>query len=123
MSERRYVASFAASEAAIISASQDESATVGCFLLLQVMAALPYRKTCPEVECRVAQSESEKPVRGRLSIAQNALCRVLHVLRGTGHGAAEHAHSVGDVWTRLCRAVKQSPDQRLVRGAQRCVGR
>eukprot|EP00965_Chrysotila_dentata_P110672 3656822-Pleurochrysis_carterae.AAC.1 len=38
-SERRYTASFAASEAAIISASQDDRATEGCFLLLQVIAA------------------------------------------------------------------------------------
>eukprot|EP00965_Chrysotila_dentata_P066030 2186293-Pleurochrysis_carterae.AAC.1 len=38
-SARRYAASFAASEAAIISASQDDSATEGCFLLLQVIAA------------------------------------------------------------------------------------
>eukprot|EP00965_Chrysotila_dentata_P109264 3611169-Pleurochrysis_carterae.AAC.1 len=47
---RRYVASFAASEAAMISASQEESATEGCFLLLQVIAARPYIKTCPDVE-------------------------------------------------------------------------
>eukprot|EP00965_Chrysotila_dentata_P095764 3165552-Pleurochrysis_carterae.AAC.1 len=66
-SAQRYVASFAASEAATISASQDDSATVGCFLLLHVMAACPYMKTCPEVECRVAQSESEKPARGSVS--------------------------------------------------------
>eukprot|EP00965_Chrysotila_dentata_P028005 931102-Pleurochrysis_carterae.AAC.1 len=49
-SVRRYVASFAASEAAIISASQDDSATDGCFLLLQVIAARPYMNTCPDVE-------------------------------------------------------------------------
>eukprot|EP00965_Chrysotila_dentata_P106615 3521451-Pleurochrysis_carterae.AAC.1 len=67
MSVRRCVASFAASEAAMISASQDERATVGCFLLLHVKAALPYRKTCPEVECLVAQSGSENPASGRLS--------------------------------------------------------
>eukprot|EP00965_Chrysotila_dentata_P114301 3777884-Pleurochrysis_carterae.AAC.1 len=47
-SVRRYVASFAASEAAIISSSQDDSATDGCFLLLQVIAARPYMNTCPE---------------------------------------------------------------------------
>eukprot|EP00965_Chrysotila_dentata_P192841 6175401-Pleurochrysis_carterae.AAC.1 len=34
------------------------------FLLLQVMAACPYMNTWPDVECRVAQSESENPVRG-----------------------------------------------------------
>eukprot|EP00965_Chrysotila_dentata_P044621 1483127-Pleurochrysis_carterae.AAC.2 len=67
MSARRYVASFAASEAAMISVSHDERATVGCFLLLHVIAALPYRKTCPEVECFVAQSESKSPASGRLS--------------------------------------------------------
>eukprot|EP00965_Chrysotila_dentata_P079502 2621979-Pleurochrysis_carterae.AAC.1 len=55
---RRYVASVAASEAAMISASHEDEATVGCFLLLQVMAAFPYMKTGPEVEWRVAQSES-----------------------------------------------------------------
>eukprot|EP00965_Chrysotila_dentata_P068513 2264821-Pleurochrysis_carterae.AAC.2 len=69
MRARRYVASIATSEAAMISAEpHDESATVGCFLLLHVMAALPYKKTCPEVECRVPQSDSEKPVRGKLSV-------------------------------------------------------
>eukprot|EP00965_Chrysotila_dentata_P033307 1109080-Pleurochrysis_carterae.AAC.1 len=47
---RRYVASLAASEAAMISASQEGNATVGCFLLLQVMAALPYINTWPDVE-------------------------------------------------------------------------
>eukprot|EP00965_Chrysotila_dentata_P031269 1040980-Pleurochrysis_carterae.AAC.1 len=66
-SARRYVASFAASEAATISASHEESATVACFLLLHVMAACPYMNTCPDVECRVAQSESENPASGRLS--------------------------------------------------------
>eukprot|EP00965_Chrysotila_dentata_P151037 4991485-Pleurochrysis_carterae.AAC.1 len=67
-SARKYVASLAASEAAMISASQDESATDGCFLLLHVMAARPYMKTWPEVEWRVAQSESENPVSGVLSV-------------------------------------------------------
>eukprot|EP00965_Chrysotila_dentata_P193634 6175882-Pleurochrysis_carterae.AAC.1 len=47
---RKYAASFAASDAAMISASQDDSATDGCFLLLQVMAARPYMNTCPDVE-------------------------------------------------------------------------
>eukprot|EP00965_Chrysotila_dentata_P064027 2120447-Pleurochrysis_carterae.AAC.2 len=49
-SVRKYAASFAASDAAIISASHEDSATDGCFLLLQVMAARPYMKTCPDVE-------------------------------------------------------------------------
>eukprot|EP00965_Chrysotila_dentata_P203299 6181630-Pleurochrysis_carterae.AAC.3 len=47
---RKYTASFAASDAAMISASQEDSATEGCFLLLQVMAARPYMNTCPDVE-------------------------------------------------------------------------
>eukprot|EP00965_Chrysotila_dentata_P029894 995126-Pleurochrysis_carterae.AAC.1 len=47
---RKYTASFAASDAAMISASQDDSATDGCFLLLHVMAARPYMNTCPDVE-------------------------------------------------------------------------
>eukprot|EP00965_Chrysotila_dentata_P150541 4973245-Pleurochrysis_carterae.AAC.1 len=47
---RKYAASFAASDAAMISASQDDSATDGCFLLLQVMAARPYMNTCSDVE-------------------------------------------------------------------------
>eukprot|EP00965_Chrysotila_dentata_P245639 6206681-Pleurochrysis_carterae.AAC.2 len=51
----------------MISASQDDRATVGCFLLLQVMEALPYINTWPEVEWRVAQSESEKPAKGSAS--------------------------------------------------------
>eukprot|EP00965_Chrysotila_dentata_P008083 263727-Pleurochrysis_carterae.AAC.3 len=33
----------------------------------QVMAARPYINTCPDVEWRVAQSESENPARGGLS--------------------------------------------------------
>eukprot|EP00965_Chrysotila_dentata_P219232 6191012-Pleurochrysis_carterae.AAC.1 len=67
-SVRKYVASLAALEAAMISASQDENATEGCFLLLHVMAARPYMNTWPEVEWRVAQSESENPVSGGLSV-------------------------------------------------------
>eukprot|EP00965_Chrysotila_dentata_P043061 1429909-Pleurochrysis_carterae.AAC.1 len=60
-SERRYTASFVTSEAAIISASQDDRATEGCFLEAHEMAAWLYMKTYPDVECLVAQFESEKP--------------------------------------------------------------
>eukprot|EP00965_Chrysotila_dentata_P204790 6182553-Pleurochrysis_carterae.AAC.1 len=54
-----YTASLVASDAATISASQEERVTVGCFFDAHDIAAWPYRKTYPEVECRVAQSESE----------------------------------------------------------------
>ena len=57
----RYRASFADSEAAMISASHDDRATVFCFLLPQEMAAEPYWNTQPEVEWRTAQSESVMP--------------------------------------------------------------
>eukprot|EP00965_Chrysotila_dentata_P179394 5924477-Pleurochrysis_carterae.AAC.2 len=63
---RKYTASFAASDAAIISASQDERATLGCFFDDQEIAAWLYMKTYPEeVECLVAQFESEMPSMGR----------------------------------------------------------
>eukprot|EP00965_Chrysotila_dentata_P128157 4237003-Pleurochrysis_carterae.AAC.1 len=58
------MASFAASEAATILASHEDRATVACFLLDQVMAAWLYKNTWPDVECLVAQSESEKPATG-----------------------------------------------------------
>eukprot|EP00965_Chrysotila_dentata_P002760 89638-Pleurochrysis_carterae.AAC.1 len=54
-------ASFAASDVATISASQEESATLACFLDDQEMAVLPYVNTHPVLECRTAQSESEWP--------------------------------------------------------------
>eukprot|EP00965_Chrysotila_dentata_P011561 378379-Pleurochrysis_carterae.AAC.2 len=58
-SARRYTASFAAFEAATISASHEESATLACFLEDQKMAASPCVNTHPVVEWRNAQSESE----------------------------------------------------------------
>eukprot|EP00965_Chrysotila_dentata_P027500 913515-Pleurochrysis_carterae.AAC.1 len=58
---RKYTASLVASEAATISASHEDSATVGCFFEDQEMAARPCMKTQPDVEWRVAQSESEWP--------------------------------------------------------------
>eukprot|EP00965_Chrysotila_dentata_P161313 5326863-Pleurochrysis_carterae.AAC.1 len=45
---RRYTASLVASEAAMISASQDDSATVGCFFEDHEMAARPCMNTQPE---------------------------------------------------------------------------
>eukprot|EP00965_Chrysotila_dentata_P256543 6212574-Pleurochrysis_carterae.AAC.2 len=48
----------------MISASHDERATEGCFLDAHEMAAWLYMKTWPDVECLVAQSESEKPAIG-----------------------------------------------------------
>eukprot|EP00965_Chrysotila_dentata_P185897 6137320-Pleurochrysis_carterae.AAC.1 len=63
-SERKYTASFVASDAAMISASHEDSAAEGCFLDAHEMAAWLYKKTYPEVECLVAQSESEYPCMG-----------------------------------------------------------
>ena len=57
------MASLAASEPAIISASQDERATEGCFFEAQLMVAEPRWKVCPDVECFTAQSESLYPSR------------------------------------------------------------
>ena len=57
----KYTASLEDSEAAMISASHDESAIVGCFFELQPMAARPQMKTLPDMECLRAQSESEYP--------------------------------------------------------------
>eukprot|EP00965_Chrysotila_dentata_P087133 2876387-Pleurochrysis_carterae.AAC.1 len=62
-SARRYTASLVASLAATISASHDESATVACFFDDHDIAAWLYVNTKPEVECRVAQSESVNPTR------------------------------------------------------------
>eukprot|EP00965_Chrysotila_dentata_P261151 6214155-Pleurochrysis_carterae.AAC.3 len=57
---RKHTASFAALDATMISASQDERPTQGCFLEDHEMAAWLYMKTYPDVECRVAQFESEE---------------------------------------------------------------
>eukprot|EP00965_Chrysotila_dentata_P143432 4739218-Pleurochrysis_carterae.AAC.1 len=56
-----------ASDAAMISASHDDSATEGCFLETQEIAAWLYMKTYPKVESRVAQWESEYACTGTLS--------------------------------------------------------
>ena len=55
------MASLEASEAAMISASQLESAIEACLLDPQEMAALESMKTQPDVEWRTAQSESVIP--------------------------------------------------------------
>ena len=61
------MASLAASEPAMISASKemkDDSATEGSTAFLggrQLMVAEPKWKVCPEVECLTPQSESLKP--------------------------------------------------------------
>ena len=47
----------------MISASQDDNATLGCFLDAQLMQAEPMENTYPEVECFTAQSESDMPER------------------------------------------------------------
>ena len=59
--DERYIASFAASDPAIISASHDESATDVCFFDDQLIVADPRWKDDPEVECLMAQSESLNP--------------------------------------------------------------
>ena len=72
------MASLAASLAAIISASHDDSATQACFLHDHEMAALLYMNTEPEVECLVAQSESVKPcsaASSELNVSPMARCR------------------------------------------------
>ena len=48
----------------MISASQDDNATLVCLLEAQLMAALLKINTEPEVECFSAQSESECPKSG-----------------------------------------------------------
>eukprot|EP00965_Chrysotila_dentata_P177331 5856841-Pleurochrysis_carterae.AAC.1 len=48
----------------MISASQDERATEGCFFDAQDMAAWLYMKTYPDVESLVGQSESDNPAIG-----------------------------------------------------------
>ena len=58
------MASLAASEAAIISASHEDSATDGCFLEDHEMDAWPNRNVKPDVEWRVAQLASLMPDRG-----------------------------------------------------------
>ena len=52
------MASLAASEAAITSASVEEREMVGCFLEPQLIAADWNMNTLPDVECFTAQSES-----------------------------------------------------------------
>eukprot|EP00965_Chrysotila_dentata_P109770 3627422-Pleurochrysis_carterae.AAC.2 len=59
------MASLVASDAATISASQEERATLGCFLDDQEIAAGPCMNTQPDVECHTAQSESVCPWTGR----------------------------------------------------------
>ena len=59
------MASVAASDAATISASQEDKATLFCFLEPQEIAAWLKMKscqTCPEVECLTTQSESDMPL-------------------------------------------------------------
>eukprot|EP00965_Chrysotila_dentata_P028032 932032-Pleurochrysis_carterae.AAC.3 len=51
----------------MISASHEDSATEGRFLEAHEIAAWLYTKTYPDVECRVAQPESECPCTGTLS--------------------------------------------------------
>eukprot|EP00965_Chrysotila_dentata_P012798 422845-Pleurochrysis_carterae.AAC.2 len=53
-----------ASDAATISASQEDRATVACFFEDQEIAARPWKNTQPVVEWRVAQSESVWPCTG-----------------------------------------------------------
>ena len=55
----RCTASRDASDAATISASQEDNETVACFLEDQLMVAVEYLNVYPEVEWRTAQSESE----------------------------------------------------------------
>ena len=45
----------------MISASHDDSATVGCFFDAQLIVAEPRSNVCPEVECLTPQSESLYP--------------------------------------------------------------
>ena len=60
--QSRWIASLLASEAAMISASHEESATETCFFEPQDISALGLNmKTHPEVECFTPQSESDIP--------------------------------------------------------------
>eukprot|EP00966_Prymnesium_polylepis_P039281 911302-Prymnesium_polylepis.2 len=61
------MASLAASEAAMSSASQKERATDFCFSQPHVTAAREYRNTQPDIECLVAQLESDMPEMGFIS--------------------------------------------------------
>eukprot|EP00965_Chrysotila_dentata_P004324 140860-Pleurochrysis_carterae.AAC.4 len=108
--ERRYTASLVASEAATISASQLDRETDACFLEAHEIAARLYMKTYPVVECRVAQSESEKPTR-RLECAgveespdetlvPSGECLVLGVEATPGNGMFNQGGEFG-----LCRRV------------------
>ena len=79
----------------MISASQEESAMLPCLLEPQEIAAWFQVKTWPDVECRVAQSESEYPSTGPgrwaclyARIRSLAACVLLldlrHICRGRG---------------------------------------
>ena len=57
------MASLAASEPAIISASHEDRGTEGCFFDSQLTVAEPRAKVYPDVECLTAQSESLCPSR------------------------------------------------------------
>eukprot|EP00965_Chrysotila_dentata_P130781 4323956-Pleurochrysis_carterae.AAC.1 len=83
-----WTASFAASEAATISASQEASATLACFLDDHEIAARPCVNTQPVVEWRTAQSESEWP------------CST--PIRG---GVPQGVRELGSSW--LCRAFRR----------------
>eukprot|EP00966_Prymnesium_polylepis_P160596 3712487-Prymnesium_polylepis.1 len=61
------MASLAASEAAMISASQEDRATAFCFSQPQETTARQNRNTQPVVECLVAQLESVMPGTGFIS--------------------------------------------------------
>ena len=55
----KYTASLAASDAAMISHSQEERAMDGCFLDPHEIAAFDIENTKPEVECLTAQSADQ----------------------------------------------------------------
>jgi hypothetical protein len=63
---RNHLASHDAKQAALYSASVEERATVGCFLLIQEMQPEPSVKQYPVTErlesTSPAQSESQKPI-------------------------------------------------------------
>eukprot|EP00965_Chrysotila_dentata_P172681 5698716-Pleurochrysis_carterae.AAC.2 len=67
------------------------------------MAAWPYMNTCPDVECCVAQSESENPASGRL--LARAYRNPTERWRDR-HGATQHTHRVRDVRSGLGCAVE-----------------
>ena len=69
---RSEIASLAASDAATISASHEERATVACFLEAHEIAADMYLKHMPEVECFTAQSNSDMPDSGATVVRPRA---------------------------------------------------